>query len=101
MLHKSFALFIHVCCHHLLFAVTKNTADNQKTILHESAKAGLASTENFKSVVLRKTRKAPDGTAMAEDDENYVMSRPSLVVAQIKGTVCYRYKSEWIFVIFI
>ena len=54
--------------------------------LHEAAVAGLASREDFKSVILRKTKKAADGTAIDEEMED-PSSQPSLVVVQIKGNL--------------
>jgi hypothetical protein len=66
--------------------VTTSAPQNGKIVLHDAAKAGLASKEDFKAIVLRKTKKHPDGTAISEEtDEVKGLAEPSLVVVQIKG----------------
>lgn len=66
--------------------MTLRVPEYGKVVLHDAARAGLASREDFKAVLLRKTKKAPDGTAVAdEDDEMIGLGRPCLVVVQIKG----------------
>ena len=78
-----------LCCQHLLlYAVATGVPENGKIMLHDAAKAGLASKEDFKAIVLRKTKKHPDGTAISEEnDEVNGLAQPSLVVVQIKGVI--------------